>query len=71
MRWSLLRIPAFRALWVGRLLSWVVGGFIGIALPLKIGGEVLPQLGLGVLAVLMVSWTALVLLRRQPQVSAR
>jgi hypothetical protein len=52
-------------------LSWVVGGFIGIALPLEIGGEVLPQLGLGVLAVLMVSWTALVLLRRQRQTVPR
>ena len=39
-------------------LSWVIGGFIGIALPL------IPQLGLGVLAGLMVGWTAFVLLRR-------
>lgn len=39
-------------------LSWVVGGFIGIALPL------IPHLGLGVLAGLMVAWTAYVLLRR-------
>ena len=31
-------------------LSWVVGGFIGIALPL------VPRLGLGVLAALMVAW---------------
>ena len=52
-------------------LSWVVGGFIGIALPLEIGGEVLPQLGLGVLAVMMVAWTALVLLRRQRQPAPR
>ena len=39
-------------------LSWVVGGFIGIALPL------IPRLGLGVLAGLMLAWTAFVLLRR-------
>ena len=39
-------------------LSWVVGGFIGIAMPL------IPQLGLGVLAALMVLWTAVVLVRR-------
>jgi MFS family permease len=39
-------------------LSWVIGGFIGIALPL------IPQLGLGVLAGLMVGWTAFVLLKR-------
>jgi hypothetical protein len=45
-------------------LSWVVGGFIGIALPLKIGDKVLPELGLGVLATLMVSWAIFVLLKR-------
>ena len=45
-------------------LSWVVGGFIGIALPLKIGDTVLPELGLGVLAGLMVAWTAFVLVKR-------
>jgi hypothetical protein len=39
-------------------LSWVVGGFIGIALPL------IPRLGLSVLAALMITWTAFVLLRR-------
>ena len=39
-------------------LAWVVGGFIGIALPL------IPRLGLGVLAGLMLAWTAFVLLRR-------
>lgn len=39
-------------------LSWVVGGFIGIALPL------IPKLGLGVLAVLMAGWTAYVLANR-------
>ena len=27
-------------------LSWVIGGFIGIALPLKIGDNVVPELGL-------------------------
>jgi hypothetical protein len=45
-------------------LSWVVGGFIGIALPLEIGGTVVPQLGLGVLAALMVSWTIFCLVKR-------
>lgn len=35
-------------------LSWVVGGFIGIALPL------IPRVGLGTLAALMVGWTVLV-----------
>ncbi len=45
-------------------LSWVVGGFIGIALPLQIGDNVVPELGLGVLAFLMVSWTAFVLAKR-------
>ncbi|ROR89957.1 MFS transporter [Nocardioides aurantiacus] len=39
-------------------LSWVVGGFIGIGLPL------IPRLGLGVLAGLMVAWTVFVLVRR-------
>ena len=39
-------------------LSWVIGGFIGIALPL------VPHLGLGVLAGLLGAWTAFVLLRR-------
>ncbi|MET0998565.1 MAG: MFS transporter [Marmoricola sp.] len=45
-------------------LSWVLGGFIGIALPLKIGDSVVPELGLGVLAGLMVAWTAVVLIKR-------
>ncbi len=49
-------------------LSWVVGGFIGIAIPpaipaLKAEGP-LPQVGLGILAALMVTWTAFVLTRR-------
>lgn len=39
-------------------LSWVLGGFIGIALPL------IPRLGLGVLAALTVAWTAYVLVHR-------
>ncbi|GAB2744395.1 MFS transporter [Nocardioides pakistanensis] len=36
-------------------LAWVVGGFIGIALPLN------PQLGLGVAAGILVAWSGLVL----------
>jgi MFS family permease len=45
-------------------LSWVVGGFLGIALPL------IPRLGLGVAAAVMVAWLVVVLrsariLRRQ------
>lgn len=46
-------------------LSWVLGGFIGIALPL------IPHVGLGVLATLMVGWTAFVLLARRPGSSPR
>lgn len=45
-------------------LSWVIGGFIGIALPLKIGDNVVPELGLGVLAGLMVAWAVFVLTKR-------
>jgi MFS family permease len=43
-------------------LSWVVGGFIGIALPL------VPQVGLGVAAVILVGWSLWVLsgVRRAP-----
>lgn len=48
-------------------LSWVLGGFIGIALPLQIGDNVVPELGLGVLAALMVTWTAVVLIKRPAQ----
>ncbi len=48
-------------------LSWVVGGFIGIGLPLKIGDTVVPELGLGVLAALMVAWTVTVLASRRRQ----
>jgi MFS family permease len=40
-------------------LSWVVGGFIGIALPL------IPRVGLGVLAGLMVGWVVFVALGRR------
>ncbi|MBD8484609.1 MFS transporter [Frigoribacterium sp. CFBP 8759] len=32
MPWSLLRTPAFRALWVGRLFSWVGSGFAPLAI---------------------------------------
>ncbi|MBA3719508.1 MAG: MFS transporter, partial [Nocardioidaceae bacterium] len=51
-------------------LSWVVGGFVGIALPLS-----LPRLSLGIAAALLLAWTAfvvrsLVLLRRQRSVPA-
>ena len=47
-------------------LSWVVGGFIGTFMPL------IPQLGLGITAVLLVAWLVVVLrgaqtLRRQDQ----
>jgi len=46
-------------------LSWVIGGFLGIAVPLEINGHVLPKLGLGVLAGLIVAWTLSVLARRR------
>lgn len=46
-------------------LSWVIGGFLGIAVPLEIGGTVVPRLGLGILAGLMVAWTGFVLVRRR------
>jgi MFS family permease len=46
-------------------LSWVIGGFLGIAVPLEINDHVLPKLGLGVLAGLTVAWTAFVLARRR------
>jgi hypothetical protein len=36
-------------------LAWVLGGFVGIALPL------VPQLGLGVAAAILVAWSAWVL----------
>ena len=37
-------------------LSWVIGGFIGIVMPLR------PQLGLGLAAALLVSWSVFVVL---------
>jgi hypothetical protein len=40
-------------------LSWVAGGFIGIAMPL------VPHLGLGVAAGILVSWTGFVLYSRR------
>ncbi|MGN6780295.1 MAG: MFS transporter [Marmoricola sp.] len=42
-------------------LGWVVGGFLGIALPL------VPRIGLGVLAAVMTTWTVLVLVQRHPR----
>lgn len=51
-------------------LSWVLGGFIGIALPLEIGDNVVPELGLGVLAALMVTWTLFVLVKRPAEPGA-
>ena len=39
-------------------LAWVVGGFVGIVLPL------VPQLGLGVACAVLVAWSVFVLLRR-------
>ena len=46
-------------------LSWVIGGFLGIAVPLEINHHVLPKLGLGLLAGITVGWTVLVLARRR------
>ncbi|HEX4977116.1 MAG TPA: MFS transporter [Nocardioides sp.] len=47
-------------------LAWVVGGFIGIALPL------VPRLGLGVAAAILVAWSAWVLsASRRPELRAR
>lgn len=48
-------------------LSWVIGGFLGIALPLEIAGHVVPKLGLGILAAISVGWTVVVLVRRRAQ----
>jgi hypothetical protein len=39
-------------------LAWVIGGFIGIALPL------IPRLGLGIAAAVLASWFAFVMLTR-------
>jgi len=52
-------------------LSWVLGGFIGIALPLEIADKVVPELGLGVLAAMMVAWTAVVLVKRPAPSTSR
>ena len=44
-------------------LAWVIGGFVGIALPLN------PRLGLSVAAVVLLAWTLIVLVnpnRRAP-----
>jgi hypothetical protein len=41
-------------------LSWVIGGFIGIAMPL------VPQVGLGVAAAILVGWTVWVLIGLRP-----
>ena len=45
-------------------LSWVVGGFIGIAVPLELADDPVPWLGLGLLAALMVAWAIFVLANR-------
>ena len=57
--WRRNRTAAFARSETLLQLSWVVGGFIGIALPL------VPRVGLGVLAGLMVLWTVFVLTRRK------
>ncbi|ARC55923.1 putative multidrug-efflux transporter [Frondihabitans sp. 762G35] len=52
MNWSLLRLPAFRALWLGRLFSWVGSGIGPVALAfaaLDLGADAV-QLGLVVAA---------------------
>ncbi|WP_295661440.1 MFS transporter [uncultured Nocardioides sp.] len=45
-------------------LAWVVGGFVGIAMPL------MPRLGLGVAAVVLAAWSAYVLLSRRGAATA-
>jgi MFS family permease len=45
-------------------LAWVVGGFIGIAMPLE------PQVGLGVAAAILVGWTIWVLIGLRPSARA-
>lgn len=47
-------------------LGWVVGGFVGIALPLDP-----PRLGLGVAAAALIAWLVVVLAARRPAGSAR
>jgi MFS family permease len=52
MNWSLLRLPAFRTLWLGRLFSWVGSGIGPVALAfaaLDLGADAV-QLGLVVAA---------------------
>ncbi|MGZ6754688.1 MAG: MFS transporter, partial [Nocardioides sp.] len=39
-------------------LAWVIGGFVGIAMPLH------PHLGLGVACAVLASWFVLVVVRR-------
>ncbi|WP_157571108.1 MFS transporter [Nocardioides insulae] len=41
-------------------LAWVIGGFVGIALPLH------PRLGLGIAAVVLVAWAGYVLVAKRP-----
>ncbi len=45
-------------------LAWVIGGFVGIAMPL------IPQLGLGIAGVVLAAWAAYVLLSRPPGTGA-
>jgi hypothetical protein len=44
-------------------LAWVIGGFVGIVMPL------IPQLGLGIAAGVLGLWAAFVLLRRSVRAS--
>jgi MFS family permease len=46
-------------------LAWVIGGFVGIALPLE------PRLGLSVAAVVLLAWTVFVLVNRGRRTQAR
>jgi MFS family permease len=43
-------------------LAWVIGGFVGIAMPL------MPRLGLGIACAVLVAWGAYVLLTRPPRI---
>ena len=45
-------------------LAWVIGGFVGIAMPLQ------PRLGLIVAAVVLLAWSVFVLARRGPRASS-
>ena len=51
-------------------LSWVIGGFLGIALPLEVAGHVVPKLGLGVLAACTTGWAVAVVIRRRTERTA-